>query len=202
MQHADDINDILQDKLFARHFRDIVQEYVLYSCLLLNTTQTEGICLGKYRYNTPKPLNILWPNRPLRILGLYTFYDEEACYKLSFESLLNKAGYLTNLCWMRNLTLYGRAKIIKTFMSSQFLFVALVIATPQKVYNLLNSLVFKFFWKSKSESQNRKVWIQDYERGGLIVADFKTLVKIAQMKWITEMKGNHTYYWKSILKSY
>ena len=95
---------------------------------------------------------------------------------------------------MRNLTLYGRAQIIKTFIISQFLFVCLVIATPRKVYNLVNGLIFKFIWKSKSERLKRNVSI---ERGGLKIPDFKTLVETTQIKWIKKTKENHSYYWKS-----
>ena len=56
LQYADDTNGILQDKGSARHFLDTVQEYGLYSGLCLSTTNTEGIWLGKHRYNTSKPL--------------------------------------------------------------------------------------------------------------------------------------------------
>ena len=70
LQYADDTNGILQDKGFAKQFLDTVQEYGLYSGLRLNTTKTEGMWLWKYRHNTSKPLNILWPDRPLRILRL------------------------------------------------------------------------------------------------------------------------------------
>ena len=157
--------------------------------------------LGKYRHNTSKPLNKLWPDRPLRILGVYLSYDEEACYKVKFESRINKVKHLTNLWSMRNLILYGRAQFIKSFIISQFLFLCSVIGTPRKVYNLLNSLTFKFIWKSKSERLKRNVLIKYYERGGLKIPDFKTLVEAAQIKWIKKMKGNHTYYWKSALKS-
>ena len=85
--------------------------------------------MGKYIHNTSKPLNVLWPDRPLRNLGIYFSYDEEACHKYKFKSNTNKAKHLTNLRSMRNLTLYGRAQIIRTFLISQFLFVCSSIAT-------------------------------------------------------------------------
>ena len=78
LQYADDTNGILQDKGSAKHFLDTVQEYGLYSGLRLNTTKTEGMCLGKYRHNTSKPLNILRPDRPLRILGTYMSHDKDS----------------------------------------------------------------------------------------------------------------------------
>ena len=93
-------------------------------------------------------------------------------------------------------------KIIGTFLISQFLFVCSAIATPQKVYNLVNSLTFKFIWKSKTERMKRNVLIKDCGRGELKIPDFKSLVETAQIKWIRKIKGNHAYYWKSILKSY
>ena len=52
---------------------------------------------GKYRHNTSKPLNILWVDRLLNILGINLSYDEETCYKLNVEFKTNKAKHLTNL---------------------------------------------------------------------------------------------------------
>ena len=182
LQYAGDTNGILQDKRSARHFLDTVQEYWLYSGLSLNTTKTEGTWLGKYRHNRSKPLNIRWPDRPLRIVGIYLPSDEEACYKYNFESKINKAKHFTNLWSMRNLTLYGRAQIIRTFHIPQFLFVCSAIATTQKVYSLVNRLTFKFIWKSTSERLKRNVLIKDYGRGGLKIPDFKTLVETALIK--------------------
>ena len=79
----------------------------------------------------------------------------------------------THVWSTRNRTLYGGAQSTTTFLISQFLFVRSAIAAPQKVYNLVNSLTFKFIWKSKSERLKINVLIKDYGRGGLKIPDFK-----------------------------
>lgn len=200
LQYADDTNGILQNKKSAKRFLENVKEYGQYSGLRLNTTKTEGMWLGSNRHKTSKPLNILWPDRPLRILGVYVSYDDEACYELNFQSRINKTKHLINLWSLRNLTMYGRAQIIKTFIVSQFLFICSAIATPQKLYKILNSLIFKFIWRSKTERLKRNVLIKEYTNGGLKIPDFETMVKTTQIKWIKKINDDHTYYWKSILK--
>lgn len=103
---------------------------------------------------------------------------------------------------MINLTLYSRAQIIKTFIISQFIFVCSAIATPQSVYRIVNSLIFKFNLEIEIKKIEKNPYDQRLHKGGLNIPDFETMVKTAQIKWIKRIKDSHTYYWKLILKLY
>lgn len=126
LQYADDTNGLLQDEQSAANFLKTVNEFGSFSGLKLNTDKTEAMWLGCYRHRHSKPLGILWPNKPLRILGVYMSYDEDANYELNFSNKIDKARRTINMWKMRNLTLYGKAQIIKTFIMSQFLYVSSV----------------------------------------------------------------------------
>ncbi len=106
---------------------------------------------GDYR----KPFGILWPNRPLRILGVHISYDEEMCHKLNFEDKITKCKQIIGMWKMRNLTMQGRVQIIKTFIISQFLYTASSIHVPTNYRNEINKLIFNFIWKSKKDRLKR-----------------------------------------------
>ena len=126
MQMRQKTNAILHDQKSAKCFLSTVKSFGQFSGLLLNASKTEGMWIGSNKDNKTKPLGILWPDLPLRILGIYVSYDEDACYKCNFESKLKKAKQIINMWSMRKLTMYGRAQIIKSYIISQFMFVCSV----------------------------------------------------------------------------
>jgi hypothetical protein len=133
LQYADDTSGLLKDVKSAKLFLKIVKEFGVYSGLCLNKDKTEAMWLGSCRNNASKPLGILWPERPMRILGVYMSYNKEANHKLNFQDKIEKAKRLLDMWKMRNLTPYGKTQIVKTFIVSEFLFVSSAIDTPQKV---------------------------------------------------------------------
>ena len=189
LQYADDTNGLLKDLNSARHFLRAVEEFGSFSGLKLNKEKTEAMWLGSNRNNHQKPLGILWPDHPLKILGIYASYDKEACIKLNFEEKLDKAKRIVNMWMGRNLTIYGRIQIIKTFIQSQFLYVSSVIDTPKEIVKKINHLIFKFVWRNKTERLKRTVLIKSIKNGGLQVPDFETMLNTVQVKWIKKLSS-------------
>ena len=161
LQYADDTNGLLFNQKSAKAFLETIKTFGDFSGLHLNTSKTEGMWIGSNKDSNSKPLGILWPDKPLRILGVYVSYDTDACYKFNFESRLQKAKQITNLWSMRNLTMYGRAQIIKTYVMSQMMFVCSAIATPESFIKDVNRLIFRFIWKSKTERLQRLTLMYD-----------------------------------------
>lgn len=202
LQYADDTNGILRNQKSAKHFLKTIKTFGEFSGLCLNATKTEGLWLGSNAASNSKPLNILWPDRPIRILGIYVSYDKEACHKCNFESRLEKAKQIINLWSMRNLTMYGRAQILKTYIISQSMYVCSVIHTPKTFIKEISKLIFKFVWKNRRERLQRTVLISEYEYGGLRIPDFETMLNSVRLKWIKKLVKNDNQLWKSILNMY
>ena len=202
LQYADDTNGLLKDEKSAEAFLRTVKDFGSYSGLRLNTDKTEAMWLGSYRNKVAKPLGILWPNKPLRILGVHMSYDKEANIKLNFEDRIDKAKQIMNMWRMRNLTLYGKGQIIRTFIISQFLFVSSVIETPPQVIKAVNSLIYKFIWKNKKDRIKRKVLISETLNGGLNIPDFETMIKTARYKWVRKLEENKNSPCYHILQNY
>ncbi len=202
MQYADDTSGILKDLISAKKFLKIVKEFGQYSGLNLNVEKTEGMWLGSNRFKNTKPLGIVWPDRPLRILGIYFSYNQDACEQLNFIERIDKANRIINMWLSRNLTMYGRCQIIRTFVMSQFMYAASSIAIPPRVINMINKLIFRFMWRNKKERLKRTVLMNSISNGGMKVPDFQTISDVARLKWISKIQTNSDATWKLILEDY
>lgn len=202
LQYADDTSGVLHDLKSARIFLDVVGEFGKYSGLNLNVEKTEGMWLGSNRYSQRKPLGIAWPDRPIRILGIFFSYDEAACEQLNYIDRIDKAQRITNMWMGRNLTLYGRSQIIKTFIMSQFTYAASSISVPPRVIKMVNKLIFTFMWRNKTERIKRTVLMNTIANGGLKVPDFQTMLNVARVKWISKIQSDTITPWKLILEDY
>ena len=90
LQYADDTNGLIDDVSSAKAFLNTVKEFGLYSGLMLNKEKTEAMWLGSSRQSQTKPLGILWPDRPLNILGVHVSYDPEESYTHNFDKVLRR----------------------------------------------------------------------------------------------------------------
>ena len=102
LQYADDTNGILKNIRSAKHFLDTVEIYGNYSGFKLNKEKTEGMWLGRFQNSLSKPLNINWPDAPLRILGIYASYDSDTCIIKNFKEKLANIKAIINIWKGRN----------------------------------------------------------------------------------------------------
>lgn len=202
LQYADDTIGCLSDILSAKQFMKQVEEFGFFSGLKLNKDKTEGMWLGRDRFNQSKPLEISWPIKPLKILGIYLSYDNEACEQLNFHDRIRKCKQILNSWKGRNLTLFGRTQIIKTFIVSQFLYIASSVHFPNKYILEINRMIFDFIWKGKSPKLRKDVLVKKIEFGGINVPDFSLMVKSALINWVKKYDNDLIHSWKYMLKHF
>ena len=200
LQYADDTNGIVADIKSAERFLKVVGTFGMYSGLKLNTDKTEAMWLGKCRKSKSKPLGISWPEKPLRILGAYCSYDENACNELNFGEKIQKCKKVLNEWKSRHLTMIGRVQILKTFIVSQFLFITSAIVMPQQYINVINNIMFEFMWRGKKPRLSRNVLCKSMENGGLGVPEIGRMICVSNIKWIRKfMDPNVSTYWKEFI---
>ncbi len=187
VQYADDTSGLLDGVNSAKNFIEKVVSFGSFSGLNLNKSKTEAMWLGKNRLNQSKPLDISWPEEPLRILGVYVSYDEKACNLMNFERKIEKVKGIMNMWTGRNLTMYGKAQIAKTFIMSQFLFVSSAISMPKHIVKEINNLVFKFVWNGKKERIKRSVLMNEIPLGGLRIPDMHSMIEASKLVWIKRL---------------
>lgn len=196
LQYADDTSGILRDINSAKHFLKTVDNFGNFSGLKLNKGKTEGMWLGSNRKNTASPLDLSWPKKPIRILGVYLSYNEPECDKLNFETKIKKAKNILQLWKMRNLTLMGRIQIIKTFIISQFLFICSVTPIPDRYVKEINNMVYNFIWKGGKDKIKRSTLVSKYENGGLNAPDIQKMIEVSRIQWVPKYLSSKSHVWK------
>jgi len=107
-----------------------VEDFGKLAGLFLNVKKTKAIWLGKWMNNKTKPLNILWFHCPVKILGIHFSYDEKRNNELNFRQKIRKLQTKLNMWSSRDLTIFGRAMILKILGLSQLVYSASNLVVP------------------------------------------------------------------------
>ena len=75
LQYADDTTAMLSDTSSAEQLFELLNFLGDISGLKINCKRTEGMWIGSTKENKAKPLEIRWPNEPIKALGVYYTYD-------------------------------------------------------------------------------------------------------------------------------
>ena len=99
---------------------------------------------------------------------------------------------------MRNLTLQGRIRIIKSFIISKFQYQLSNDSCPLRFIKILNKIIFKYIWNSKTERINRKVLVQNYENGGLEAPHLEAKILTSRIAWMKRYLYTEHIPWKQL----
>ena len=196
VQYADDITGCLSDVASAKQFLHVIKVFGKYSGLKLNNSKTEGMWLGSLRQCTNTPLNISWPQKPLRFLGVYLSYDQHQCENFNFTEKIRKCKQILTLWRTRDLSLYGKVQVVKTFIISQFLYVTSAIFIPDCYVNDINKMIIDFIWSGRKPKLKRDVLFLPKNQGGLGLPDFSKMVHVTYIKWLKLYNATHDALWK------
>ena len=77
-----------------------------------------------------------------------------------------------------------------------------MVHIPSEIITKVNGLIYEFIWKGKADKVNRKLFAQNFEKGGYKMPNFKTLIKAAKVKWISRYLDGTKKTWKLSLQSF
>ena len=80
---------------------------------------TKALWLRKWKNNRNKPLDLKWFHSPVTILGIYFSYNIKDNNELNFDKKIQKLQTKLDMWSSRDLTMFGRAMLIKTLGISQ-----------------------------------------------------------------------------------
>ena len=177
VQHADDcillLNNI--DELCTAistldYFGDV-------SGLKLNLSKCEGLWLGQYKYRQKNCtlFGIRWPDQ-IRCLVIYVGYSAHKNIQMNWNCKIEKVENILQSWSKRELSLFGRIQIIKTFALSQFVLSASLLAVPLDIIKHIERMLYKFLWGGKDKVKRKKV-IQDLKQGGLNMVDIRSIFR-------------------------
>ena len=84
LQYADDMTAVLSDITSAQTLFNLLDSFRISSGLSINWSKTEGMWIGSSRSNKTKPLDINWPNEPIKALGIFYTYDLKVLHEKNF----------------------------------------------------------------------------------------------------------------------
>ena len=134
----------------------VVEKYERGSGAKLNTSKSEAIWLGRWRYNGASPFRFNWVSK-LRILGVYFSNGLVLVESENWRTKLDKLESVLNLWKQRELSFVGRALIVNVLGVSRFYHVAKIISPPNWVCERLKRLVWSFIWKGRMEKDRKSV---------------------------------------------
>ena len=199
LMYADDATVILQDETDAKRLLSFLKHYEKVSGLKINQSKTEGMWLGRKKYCKRKPLQLKWQSS-LKILGIYIGYNQEELEQKNFKDKIKKMKLRLNLWKQRNLTIYGKTLILKSYALSQLLYVSSVFHLPEYIMKEAEDLAYEFLWNCKQHKVKKKVAIQDFELGGCRMIDLIEMNKLQKIKWIKKFNSPSEHSWKHTMK--
>ena len=196
--YADDTTVFVRDLDSIAHLLSLLDKFKNLSGLEINTKKTEGMWLGCWKNNTETPFGFRWPRDPIKTLGIFFSYDLNKTNELNFVEKIKNLEKTLN-CWKRrNLTLYGKINIVKTFGLSKLIYNSSVLVVPVNLIKEIEKLIFSFIWDGKPAKIKKSTIIGERKHGGLKMTDFNTMIKALKVAWIPRLQSRTDASWKII----
>ena len=191
VQYADDTTLTLNDEESVVKSFEIIHRFESGSGSKLNMDKTEGTYVGRQAGKTQGPVPIKW-NKHITVLGTKIGQDLTQDWERKTEKMEKRLEIWSS----RNLTIKGRAVLIKTYALATIMYLANVFQPPEEIKTRIQRYIFRFIWKKRTELISRRTMYMHESKGGLGIPNVKESIKGVRTKWIkkiTEKEDNTTW---------
>ena len=200
-QFVDDTSAFCDNLSSVQNLIRIVNDFGTFSGLKLNASKTKAIWLGPWCDREDQPLNLNWTKAPVRTLGIFVSYDENANEKRNFTLKVQKLTTNLDIWRSRNLSLFGRVLITKSLGIPHLIYSKSMLVTPPEIVSSVTTSLFDFIWCKKPDKIKRQVMYQDYVDGGLRVPNMEVMAKSLKLAWISRFLSTDVLSRKEIWKA-
>ena len=166
--YADDTNVIVIDD------EGIVEVFKIIDCFVKATNSKVNINKTKiYGFGNWKG-RMIWPIQNLKVeeecfktLGIHFSCDYDIALKTMWKYIYDKIKIRVSIMRNRSFTLYQKAILVNSLISSKIWYASHVYPFPMKYATLINKEIFQFIWGSGSNPIRREVLYNKKENGGL-----------------------------------
>ena len=88
-----------------------------------------------------------------------------------------------NIWRQRQLTLYGKAVVVKSLALSQLSFVFANTSFPAHLVKKVRDEIIKFVWNGKKTKIKYSTLTKDFDQGGIRLPDVETMIKVSRIRW-------------------
>ena len=206
ISYADDMSLFLKSLESLNLALTEIDQFKLFSGLVLNRAKSIGMWLGN---NADRPvgeegLRWLAPTENIKILGIFFNPKKEA--SLIEDNWNSKIQSIKNLIlnWSkRNVSIWGKCLISKTFLLSKINYIIQSLALPDTILKEIDNLIFKYLWKQETNTNgferiNRNTLCLSIEQGGLAMISIIDQQQVMLLRWLyrihSRYKDTHTHY--------
>ena len=180
-----------------------IDNFGLCSGLKINYDKSEIMLMGNLTLFSPDDLKIkgIEVKRSVKILGVHFTYDYHQKMQLNFDEIMKSITAKLKIWKWRNLTIFGRIQIVKTFVVPIFSYRANLTCCKKEVVNQANRIIYDFIWKG-TDKVKRLALISDIENGGLKAPHLSSIIETQRILCCKKLASNEPASWKSVLLSY
>ena len=201
-QYADDTTFLLKDMIDFKEVLSRIKAFAEISGLHMNKNKTVAMRVSNKNNTDIEEYEDIKFVQEIKLLGLYFSNEKSArSNEKNWESKIEKLLHNLTLWSRRNLTLFGKVTIIKTFGLSQFIYIMKSIGLPKNILQKVNKILFSFIWGKDFKSGNtvekikRKVICRDIELGGLNMIDINDMQATFYIKWALKLLTEKNQPW-------
>ena len=92
-------------------------------------------------------------------------YNEDERNILNSQAKIPVIKNIFNQWKQRNLTIYGKLLLIKSFALSQIVYATSVLPIPNNILLEIENMIYEFLWNGKQHKVKKSVIIQEYQEG-------------------------------------
>ena len=201
-QLADDTTVFLKNEQAVEKCLKVIKEFGKVSGLKLNIEKTEGLWLGRGRNRGDNFADINWGKDSVKALGVFFGYNKQDIEERNWRSKVELIKKILNKWKYRDLTMQGRILIVKSLALSQVVYLISSLCVPSWVINEINKEFYSFVWKYKRDKICRKVLINEFDRGGMKMLDFKSFCLASKAVWCQRLYNSSLETWTIIPQKY
>ena len=196
LQYCDDTTLILKDADELRAAIADIEAFNRISGLKLNKSKSVGMWIGRSKHNTSTPGDIQWvkTGESIKVLGIYFNSLQEASkIEKNWTERIEKIKILMKRWQKREMSLYGKIIICKTYLLSQLSYVIQSLSLPNEVLTEIDTLLFKFIWQKKVsekkaiEKIKRSIICRDIDKGGLNMIKIRDQQRVFLIRWLQKV---------------
>ena len=203
-QYADDTAlTLLAEPTTLKKTFNLLIKFSDISGLRINIEKTKIMRIGTLRESNLVLLpeyNVEWTSDSLNMLGVVIANDRSKLSELNYEPKLKKIENTIAVWRQRNLTIYGKTIIIKTFLISQIVYLMSVLPSPSRDFiTRLERILFQFLWNNKVERIRRTTLFLPLNEGGIKMPHLPSFNYSIKLSWLKRLlQTENTQAWKSL----